>query len=61
MINEEQQKHETYMRRAIELSERAGLVERTGGCFGAIVVDATTGEVIGEGSNHVVANNDPTW
>ncbi|KAL4421244.1 hypothetical protein ABPG75_010535 [Micractinium tetrahymenae] len=56
-----QLRHASYMRRAIELSERAGLVERTGGCFGAVVVDSSTGEIIGEGSNHVVANNDPTW
>lgn len=32
----EEGKHATFMRRAIELSERAGIVEKTGGCFGAI-------------------------
>lgn len=32
-----------------------------GGCFGAVVVDKATGEVIGEGYNRVVAENDPTW
>ncbi|KAL4421669.1 hypothetical protein ABPG77_001210 [Micractinium sp. CCAP 211/92] len=56
-----EERHVAYMRRAIELSEKAGLVERTGGCFGAVVVDTATGEIVGEGSNHVVANNDPTW
>ncbi|GAB4813024.1 hypothetical protein N2152v2_000070 [Parachlorella kessleri] len=53
--------HETYMRRAIELSEKAGVIEKTGGCFGAVVVDKATGEVLGEGYNHVIANCDPTW
>lgn len=32
-----------------------------GGCFGAVVVDKATGEVIGEGYNRVVAESDPTW
>lgn len=31
------------------------------GCFGAIVVDVGRKEVIGEGYNHVLAKNDPTW
>ena len=39
--------HEAFMRRAIELSAKGGLVEKTGGCFGAVIVDAETGEVIG--------------
>lgn len=47
------QSHEEYMRRAIQLSEKAGLIEKTGGCFGAVIVDKTTGEIIGEGYNHV--------
>jgi tRNA(Arg) A34 adenosine deaminase TadA len=49
------------MKRAIELSAQGGLVEMTGGCFGALVVDAASGEVVGEGYNKVVKNNDPTW
>ena len=53
--------HDRYMRRAIELSHKGGIVEKTGGCFGAVVVDAATGEIIGEGYNHVVACSDPTW
>jgi len=47
------------MRRAIELSRTAGIESKTGGCFGAVVVK--DGEIIGEGSNHVLAKNDPTW
>jgi len=60
-MSEKQQQHETFMKRAIELSEKGGIIEKTGGCFGAIVVDSETEEVLGEGYNHVVANNDPTW
>jgi hypothetical protein len=37
-----------HMRRAIELSRQAGIVDKTGKCFGAVVVDAG-GNVIGEG------------
>ena len=31
------------------------------GCFGAVVVNKTTKEIVGEGYNHVIGNNDPTW
>lgn len=31
------------------------------GCFGAVVVDISTKKIVGEGYNHVIANNDPTW
>ncbi|MDG2991819.1 nucleoside deaminase [Candidatus Synechococcus calcipolaris G9] len=51
--------HERFMRRAIELSAKGGLEEKTGGCFGAVIVK--DGEIVGEGYNHVVAENDPTW
>lgn len=51
--------HERFMRRAIELSAKGGLEEKTGGCFGAVIVK--DGEIIGEGYNHVIAENDPTW
>lgn len=51
--------HEKFMRRAIELSERASLIEKTGGVFGAVVVKDNT--IIGEGYNQVVKHNDPTW
>ena len=34
---------------------------RAGGCFGALVVDTTTGEVVSEGLNKVIGESDPTW
>jgi guanine deaminase len=53
-------RHEEFMRRAIANSRKAGVEERTGGAFGAVVVDRD-GEIVGEGSNQVVSRNDPTW
>ncbi len=50
---------EVFMKRAIELSRRAAIIEKTGGVFGAIVVK--DGVIIGEGYNQVIKNNDPTW
>ncbi|TGE00087.1 nucleoside deaminase [Methylobacterium nonmethylotrophicum] len=50
---------ETFMARAIALSERTALVESAGGVFGAVIV--RDGRIIGEGANRVVAENDPTW
>jgi tRNA(Arg) A34 adenosine deaminase TadA len=50
---------EKFMRRAIELGEKAALVDCTGGPFGCIIVK--DGKIIAEGSNHVVSENDPTW
>ncbi|AFY61552.1 nucleoside deaminase [Synechococcus sp. PCC 6312] len=50
---------EKFMRRAIALSERAALIECTGGPFGSVIVK--DGEIIAEGYNHVVAEKDPTW
>jgi len=49
-----------FMRRAIANSRKAGVEKRTGGAFGAVIVDRQ-GKIIAEGSNHVVANFDPTW
>lgn len=49
-----------FMRRAIANSRKAGVEKRTGGAFGAVIVDRQ-GKIVGEGSNHVVANFDPTW
>ncbi|KAL6781329.1 hypothetical protein ACKKBG_A10700 [Auxenochlorella protothecoides x Auxenochlorella symbiontica] len=49
-----------YMRRAIELSAKAGIEERTGGVFGAVLVRKETGEIVGEGYNRVLADHDPT-
>ena len=46
-----------FMRRAIELA-RIGMISGAGGPFGAVVVK--DGEVVGEGHNRVVADNDPT-
>ena len=54
------EKHEEFMRRAIANSRKAGVEYRTGGAFGAVIVDKN-GKVIADGMNHVVAQNDPTW
>lgn len=54
------QKHEEFMRRAIANARMAGVEYRTGGAFGAVIVDKH-GRVIADGVNHVVAQNDPTW
>ena len=45
-----EQRHAEYMRRAIALSAEGALVEKAGGCFGAVVVSAE-GKIIGEGYN----------
>ena len=50
---------EKFMRRAIELSERAGIKEKTGGVFGAVIVK--DGKIIAEGYNQVAKQKDPTW
>lgn len=50
---------EGFMSKAIELSRRASILEKTGGVFGAVVVK--DGIIIGEGYNQVIKNNDPTW
>jgi guanine deaminase len=48
---------EPFMMRAIELA-RQGMRRGDGGPFGAVVTRG--GEIIGEGWNQVLANNDPT-
>lgn len=48
-----------FMKRAIELSRRASIIEKSGGVFGAVVVK--DGKIIGEGYNQVLRHNDPTW
>lgn len=53
------QPDEKFMRRAIELSELASIIKKTGGVFGAVVVK--DGEIISEGYNQVIKQNDPTW
>ena len=55
-----QVRHEEFMRRAIANSRKAGVTHKTGGAFGAIVVDKE-GNVLSDGINHVIAQNDPTW
>jgi guanine deaminase len=54
------EKHEEFMRRAIANSRKAGVEYKTGGAFGAVIVDQN-GEVLADGMNHVIAQNDPTW
>jgi tRNA(Arg) A34 adenosine deaminase TadA len=49
-----------FMRRAIELSAVSSLVEKAGGPFGAVIVDKD-GNIVAEGTNRVIAENDPTW
>jgi guanine deaminase len=46
------------MRRAIELSEYAGIKLKSGGVFGAVIVK--DGKIIGEGYNRVVKDCDAT-
>ncbi len=48
-----------FMERAIELSKKAGLNEKSGGAFGSVVV--LNDKIIGEGYNQVVKCSDPTW
>lgn len=48
-----------FMKRAIELSKRASIIEKSGGVFGAVVVK--DGKIIGEGYNQVITTKDPTW
>lgn len=51
--------HDKFMKRAIELSRRASIIEKCGGVFGAVVVK--DGEIIAEGYNQVITKKDPTW
>jgi tRNA(Arg) A34 adenosine deaminase TadA len=55
----EKAQQEKFMKKAIELSRRASIEEKTGGVFGAVVVK--DGKIIGEGYNQVIKYNDPTW
>jgi guanine deaminase len=48
-----------FMNKAIDLSKRASLIEKTGGVFGAVIVK--DGKIIAEGYNQVIKHNDPTW
>lgn len=51
--------HEEFMKRAIALSRRASIEEKSGGVFGAVIVK--DGKIIAEGYNQVKKTNDPTW
>lgn len=51
-------RHREFLLRAVELSRQGGLVDRTGGPFGAVIV--RDGRILAEGTNRVVAENDPT-
>lgn len=51
-------KDREFMTQAIKLMRQAGVVDKTGGPFGAIVVK--DGEIIGSGGNSVLRDNDPT-
>jgi guanine deaminase len=51
------QSPEIFMQRAIALA-RHGMNQGAGGPFGAVIV--RDGQIIGEGWNRVIANNDPT-
>ena len=50
------QKH--FMYRAIELAKQTSLVDKAGGPFGCVIVKG--GEIVGEGSNRVLADCDCT-
>lgn len=54
------EKHREFMARAIANSYKAGVEYKTGGAFGAVVVDIK-GNVLADGFNHVIGQNDPTW
>lgn len=50
---------EEFMKKAIKLSRKASIEEKTGGVFGAVIVK--DGKIIAEGYNQVIKHNDPTW
>ena len=56
-MNLSEQEKESFMRRAVELSD-FGMENKYGGPFGAVIVK--DGKIIGEGFNKVVSSNDPT-
>jgi guanine deaminase len=47
-----------YMRQAVQLMRQAGVVGKTGGPFGAVVV--RDGKVLAESGNSVIRDNDPS-
>ena len=55
----DEEQHKAFMRRAIAMGRKAGIDDRTGGPFGALIV--RNGEIIGEGVSRVNAEHDATW
>lgn len=55
----DKKKHEEFMKRAIALSRKASIEDKTGGVFGAVIVK--DGKIISEGYNQVIKSHDPTW
>lgn len=51
-------KDREYMRQAIQLMRKAGVVDKTGGPFGAVIV--RDGEVLAASGNSVLRDNDPS-
>ncbi|HWK97230.1 MAG TPA: nucleoside deaminase [Pseudolabrys sp.] len=51
-------KDREYMRQAIALMRKAGVVERTGGAFGCVIV--RDGEILAATGNSVLRDNDPS-
>lgn len=51
--------NEAFMKKAIELSRKASMIEKSGGVFGAVIVK--DGKIISEGYNQVIKQSDPTW
>src|SRR5260370_21412134 len=47
-----------FMLKAIDLMRKAGVMEKTGGPFGAVIVKG--GEMVAAGGNWVLADKDPT-
>jgi len=56
--NNSEKNHEEYMQKACVLSERS--VKCGGGPFGAVIIEKTTGEIVGRGHNLVTLRTDPT-
>ena len=57
--NFEKEFNPVFMKRAIELSRHASIVEKSGGVFGAVIVKDE--KIIAEGYNQVIKQHDPTW
>jgi guanine deaminase len=55
----ELEQHEQFMQQAIELGRKTAFEDSAGGPFGCVIVKE--GQVVAEGVNRVLAENDPTW